>query len=575
MLQTIEIPTAKWQAAGESLERQEGIAHLMKEDTYGFSRPVIEFLYNRGCRTGKDIEGYIENGPETERNPFDMKDMDKAITHILRAVAEQKHIVVFGDYDVDGVASTTIAVKSLKKLGAKHVDYHINSRFKEGYGISPMGVDSLLAKFPKTDFIITVDNGIVAYEGVKYAVEKGIEVLVTDHHLALPEIPEEAVAVVNPQRHDDTSEFKEICGAAVIYKVMLGVFYEAGLDLDFIYDMKDLVGMATVGDVMPLVDENRYFVREALRMIERGTRPQFQIIRQKKTFTLNEQAFGFTIVPIMNACGRLEGTPTKAMAFFLTDNPFKMEALADELIALNEERKAITTDQTDLAMAKLEAEGLRKVIVVADEHFHEGIVGLISGRLKETFNRPTIAFKDNGDTLTGSARSIEAFHMKNRLDEIKHLIVQHGGHKLAAGLTIKKENFEAFKEAINKLADEALTEEELTPVVQYDTAITPEECTRELVEEFERLRPFGQEFFEPVFLLTDVDVKKEYTMGKDKSHLKLMDGHDGMNIIMWSGVEHYKEMGKPKTVQAIGAPSLNIFRGNVSVQFMVKDANLR
>lgn len=575
MEQTVEKIVAKWARPEETKQRESEIKALGQEDRFGFSPAVIEFLYNRGCRSGEDIEKYVENGPGTERNPFDMADVGKAVAHIIRAVNEQKRIVVFGDYDVDGISSTTIAVQCLRELGAKHVDYHINSRFKEGYGISPMGVDSLLAKFPNTELIVTVDNGIVAFDGVKYAVDKGIEVLVTDHHLAKPEIPEEALAVVNPHRHDDSSEFKEICGAAVIYKLMLAVFFELDRPLEFVYGMKDLVGMATVGDVMPLQDENRYYVREALRMIERETRPQFQVLRRHKNFTLDEQAFGFTIVPILNAVGRLEGTPTKAMEFFLTESEEEMEELAKELIAINEERKDITRDQEALAEEKLLKEGLSTVIVVADEAFHTGIAGLVAGRVKERYYRPAIVFHENDGMLVGSARSIEAFNIKEALDEISDHIVKHGGHEMAAGMTIRKEDLEAFKTAINEVADRILTKDDMRPVVVADSVLTPEEVTRELVEEFDRLRPFGQGFESPLLGLKDFTVGKSLNMGKEKNHLKLIDKASDLSLIMWSGAEQYKEMGSPNRVKALGSPSLNVYRDTISVQFLVKDDNLR
>lgn len=491
-------------------------------------------------------------------------------------MGENLKIISKGYLSLYGVSATTIAVQCLRELGAKHVNYHINSRFKEGYGISPMGVDSLLEKFPDTDFILTVDNGIVAFEGVKYAVDKGIEVLVTDHHLAKPELPEEALAVVNPQRLDDTSGFKEICGAAVIYKLMLAVFFDLERPLDFVYNMKDLVGMATVGDVMPLQDENRYFVREALRMIERETRPQFQILRRLKSFTLDEQAFGFTIVPILNAVGRLEGTPTKAMEFFLTESEQEMERLAAELIAINEERKAITVDQEALAEATVAKEGMSTVMVVADKTFHTGIVGLVAGRLKERYYRPAIVFhEDENGNLVGSARSIEGFNIKEGLDEISDLIVKHGGHEMAAGMTILKENFEAFKKAINEVANRVLTEEDMRPSVMADAVVSPEGVTRELVEDFDRLRPFGQGFEAPILGLKDFTVAKTLFMGADNKHLKLVDEKTNLSLIMWSGAEQYKDMGTPDRIKALGSPSLNVFRDTVSVQFMVKDDNIR
>lgn len=549
----------KWVLPEETKSRVAVVERLMKETKQGFSRATLEFLYNRGVREENDIFKYTNNGPETEHSPYAMKDVSLAVKHLMKAIEVNKKIIVYGDYDCDGVCSTSIAVLALRKLGA-NVDYYINSRFVEGYGICPLGVDNLLKKFPDTDLILTVDNGIVAFEGIDYATKKGIEVLVTDHHLAQKNIPENAIAVVNPHRLDDSYPFEDICGATVIYKTMFALYWELDEDLAYISDMMDLVGLATVGDVMPLLDENRFFVNESLRLISRGTRKQFTILKDKKKVKkLTEEAFGFQFSPIINSEGRLEGTPTKAMEFFLTEDEDEMNRLADELIAINEKRKLITTEQQELGTSLLEAKGLESVIIVSHKDFHEGIVGLVAGRLKEAYNRPVIVFSEDGDYLKGSARSIEALHMKHALDSISDKIEKFGGHMLAAGLTIKKENLEAFESALLEVSDKTLTANDLIPKIEVDVELRPEEVTQDLIAELDKLRPFGQGFIKPLFEVNGFAVNKSKVlyMGAEKNHLKLED-KSGLQLVMFKHADKYRGMGEPNYVKVLGLSLIHI-----------------
>ena len=320
---------AKWVRPEENKGYKEGLARLQQENTYHLSPKVIEFLYNRGVRDAKELEQIVDTTADRELSPYDLADIDKAVAEISRIIQEKKKIVIYGDYDCDGVCASVIAIQALRNLGAD-VDYYINSRFVEGYGITPLGVDNLLKKIPDAEVIITVDNGIVAFEGVAYAQEKGLEVLITDHHLAIEEVPE-ALAVVNPHRLDDESLFKDICGATVIYKVMLALYWELGEDIEFISNMIDLVGMATVGDVMPLRSENRFYVNEALRLIEQNSRKQFEVLKKVKNVgVLNEEVFGFQFVPTINAEGRLNGKPALAMEFFLSEDENEMNLIENK-----------------------------------------------------------------------------------------------------------------------------------------------------------------------------------------------------------------------------------------------------
>lgn len=559
---------AKWVRPEENKDYKEGLAKLQQENTYHLSPKVIEFLYNRGVRDAKELEQIVDTTADRELSPYDLADIDKAVAEISRIIQEKKKIVIYGDYDCDGVCASVIAIQALRNLGAD-VDYYINSRFVEGYGITPLGVDNLLKKIPDAEVIITVDNGIVAFEGVAYAQEKGLEVLITDHHLAIEEVPE-ALAVVNPHRLDDESLFKDICGATVIYKVMLALYWELGEDIEFISNMIDLVGMATVGDVMPLRSENRFYVNEALRLIEQNSRKQFEVLKKVKNVgVLNEEVFGFQFVPTINAEGRLNGKPALAMEFFLSEDENEMHSLAHELNVINDDRKDLTKLQEELGESLMAQQGSdKKVIVISHPDFHSGIVGLVAGRLKEKYNRPVIVFTEENGILKGSSRSIEAFHIKDALDKVSDLILQHGGHALAAGLSIDESNLDAFSVAINELADQTLTAEDMVEKIMVDAVLDPADVTLELIHEIDSLRPFGQGFESPVFGLSAFDVDKVIYMG-DGSHLKLVNFDTALELVMFKHADNYREMGEPTKVKALGTPKINSFRGNISIQFNV------
>ncbi len=569
----------KWNQLQVEEKAMKRLTEINEAKGYQLSEFLLTLLYNRGVRTEEDFAKYLNCDVKSEQSPYDMIDVEEAVAALIEALRTKKHIVVYADYDCDGVSAGTIAVKALRNLGG-HVDYYINSRFVEGYGISPLGVDNMLKEFPTAEFVLTVDNGIVAYEGIRYAVEeKGLQVVVTDHHLAQAQLPTQALAVVNPHRLDDTSTFKDVCGATVIYKVMYALYWELGESLNYILNMVDLVGMATVGDVMPLEYENRYFVRRALELIDKGSREQFVVLKSKLNLSGNEEDFGFSIVPIVNSCGRLYGKPTLAMDFFLTTEKEEMEKLADELIETNKKRKELTTEQVNLAMAMVDESNLPTVIIVKNKDFHDGIVGLIAGQLKEKYQRPSIALKEESDgTLRGSARSVNVVPVKKLLDEVNQstdTLVQYGGHTLAAGMTVGAGKFDDFNAEMNRIANTWVTEDDLIPTVQVDAVFHASDMTRKLVEELDQLRPYGQAFPKPCFQINGFEVNDVLYMGASKIHLRLTNKESGLQMVQFGHAEAYKQSGEPEIVQALGFPGLNFFRNKVTIQFMIAETNLR
>lgn len=565
-----EIKMTKWILPKETEERKKGIRKLMLEQqgVYNFSDATLSYLYNKGVRTLEDIDDMTEISLDSERNPLTLKDIDKATKAIAMHIERGNKIIVFGDYDTDGVTSVSIMVRALRNLGAD-VDYFVNDRFKHGFGINVQAIKDMIIEKGEPDLLITVDNGIVGYEGTDYATDKGIDVIITDHHIAEKTLPV-ASAVVNPHRLDDTTPFKDISGAAVAYKVMLALYLQEEKEFDYLYDMRDLVALSTVGDVMPLVDENRWFVSEGLDLIGRETRPQFVKLREahqgNKPFNLDADLFGFLLSPMMNAPGRLIGKPDVAIDLFLTDDEAEMERLAKELVDLNEERKVLTASQVEIVEGIVDAEE-SNVIVAYHPEFHQGIMGLIAGRLAEKYKKPTIVFADgpNG-TIKGSARTIPAYPIKDALDRINNHIMQYGGHDGAAGLTIKKSKLDDFRDALAKDA-ERLTADDLVAKVEVDALLKPSEITEELIAEISTLEPFGEGFKAPLFGMDTMPVKDVFYMTGGK-HVKLM-GDNGLSVLMFNGGEQVKEMGNIDIIQAVGTPSLNIWNGVTNVQFMV------
>lgn len=567
----------KWITLDGTKEREEIIERLQKNPTLSaLSRATLDILINRGVDTVEEAMMVLDNDIMNQHSPVLLKDMDKVVLHLNNAINEGKHIVIYGDFDCDGASATSIGMLCLRNLGAK-VDYFINDRFIHGYGISPLGVQDLVKKYPTVDVIITVDNGIVAFDGVKEAIDQGIQVLITDHHEPLPDgtLPE-ADAVVNPKRLDATYPFSEICGATIIYKVMMCLYLERKESLDYVYSMVDLVGMATVGDVMPLINENRLFVKESIKQINKNPRYAFQALKEAIGQTsIDEGTFGFQIVPMINSIGRLDGKIDKAVDLFISTDKKEVDELVQYLVDTNLKRKEITAEQEALAISMVQRDGIQPVIVLAHESFHQGIVGLVAGRIKELYHRPTIVMtKADSGIWKGSGRSIEAFSLIDTLHQISPVLHHFGGHDMACGIGVEESNLNDFKSEMIRIANETLTSEDYIPKLLIDVTLKPSEVTEQLVLDLEKIKPFGSGFILPNLAVEDFSVSNVFRMGKEKQHIKLSNGP--LSLIMWSGTDYYfKDLGQPYKIKAVGTPSLNFWNGKTSVQMIVKDRHLR
>lgn len=569
------------------------IANIQKDPRmYGLTAVEIGILYNRGLRTVDEIEHFLYDNVNHMEQSSLMKDCDKFCELLEDGLRSDKNIVCYTDYDVDGITSGLTAFEGLSKIAKiigshSKINIYANNRFVEGYGITVNGVKDLMRQYPDTDIIVTTDNGIVGYDGIDYAKSLGLTVIVTDHHTPGDTLPN-ADAVIDVHRQDDLYPFKDLCGAGVIFKLILQLAWNVGGDLDDFYTLLDLVAMGTVGDMVSLRGENRIFVREGLQLVRKETRLAFKVLREgverynkmqnkEKSVVVDEDLFGFLYCPMLNSLGRLDGSIDKAIELFTSDNIPRMHQLVREIIETNERRKEMTTEQTDDAVLKIEAMGaVPDVIVLEDDNYHEGIVGLIAGRLKELYNRPSFVFTCHDGVYKGSARSIDGVNLMDLLGKEKPLLLGFGGHKSAAGLSIDPAKFDEFVVDINKNAN--LTDELKTKQVDVDMAFRVEDISEELIAGIARLKPYGMNFPKPRFGLSDfvADVNNTGSpyRGADQKTIRLVD-RNRFTVIMFKNPEAFQKIEskfhRGQVIKVIGSPSTNLFNNVVSLQFQVED----
>lgn len=540
---------------------------------------VLQVLDHRGFSVD-DTRHFLYDDLHQLHDPLLLKDADKAVDLLIQAKENDWLVAIYADYDSDGINSAVIMYELLTELGIRAVIY-TNNRFTQGYGMVISGVDDLLAQYQDLKLIITVDNGIMAHSAVQYAKEKGLFVVVTDHHEASATLPI-ADAVVDPKRSDDAYPFKGLCGAGVSFKLMMLLYWQLGLPLQSVYNTLDLVALATVGDIVPLVGENRILVRHGIEMIRAEKRLAFRILRMiTDVKTVNAHwTLSMIYVPMLNAIGRMEGDPRLAIEMFLSRDEASVIEMVKELKRINEERKKLTVSQFELAIKLLFGESitstednLPRVLVLYHPDFHEGIIGLIASRLKEKYNRPVIVFAPTESTengvrlLKGSARSIDHYSLKRAFEAIN---ARGGGHDKAGGVTIREDELNWFQKEMNDLANQWLTEEDLLKKYMVDARLK-EIPDLQTVYDLEILEPFGEAFPKPSFLVP-ISIKQAKTLGND-TNVKFFDQQDRV-AIAWGQMEHYQHvLGQPQKINALGFPEPNTYHNKTTVQFIIDNDN--
>ena len=495
---------------------------------YQISPRLACLIRNRDVIGEEAIDRYLNGTISDLYDGMLMKDMDKAIDILKEKILEDKKIRVIGDYDIDGVNATYILLEGLERLGAD-VDSDIPDRISDGYGLNRHLVER--AYKAGVDTIITCDNGIAAADEIAYGKEMGMTVIVTDHH----EIPFDerdgekryrippADAVMDPKQPDCLYPFKGLCGAAVAYKLMEALWESMGKDSADLDDLIENVAIATIGDVMDLEDENRIFVKEGLQMLRRTKNPGLKALIECTGIdkeSLNSYHIGFVLGPCINASGRLD-TAKRALELLRAGTQKEADILAGDLKALNDSRKDMTEEAVKQAEEQVETTTISgdNVLVIYLPDCHESLAGIVAGRIRENYYKPVFVLTDAEEGVKGSGRSIDGYHMYEELNKCKELLIKFGGHRLAAGLSLPKENVGKFREMLNKNC--TLTEEEMKEKVTIDMEM-PFGCVTEgLVKELELLEPFGKGNTKPVFAARGVTLLGARILGKNRNVLKL------------------------------------------------------
>lgn len=545
--------------------------------------PVIaRLIRNRDVVGEEKIKEYLLGTIDTIPSPWLMKDMKKAVDILEKKIQQQAKIRIIGDYDIDGVTSTYILLKGLTRIGA-NVDTYIPDRVADGYGIHEHLIDR--AESDKIDTIVTCDNGIAACAEIQMAKEKGMTVIVTDHH----EIPyrEEngerrvilppADAILNPKQYDCLYPNKNLCGAVVAFKYITALYERFDIQKKELEDYYELVAIATVGDVMDLQGENRILVKEGLRRLPNTKNKGLQeLIRANNLEDSKITAYhiGFVLGPCINASGRLD---TAARSLALLNAPTKEEAakLAGDLTALNQSRKALTEKGKEEAIQLIETTELKndRVLVVYLPECHESLAGIIAGRLREKYHKPAFVLTRGEKCAKGSGRSIESYSMYDELIKCADLMVQFGGHPMAAGLSIEEENIEKFREQLNQNC--TLTEEDLRPKIVIDVAMPISYITKELVEQISLLEPFGKGNVKPIFAQKGLRVLDSNIIGKNKNvvKLKLLDPQGAMieGIYFGEADDFMNFIREKDSISVTYYPEINRFRGRESLQIIIQN----
>lgn len=559
-----------------------------KADFYGIAEkfrinPVIARLIRNRDVIGDDkIQEYLHGTLADLPSGRKMKDLEKAAEILEKKIQEGCRIRIIGDYDIDGVTSTTILLKGLKRLGAK-VDTCIPDRIKDGYGINEHLISKALED--GIDTIVTCDNGIAAYNEITEAKESGMTVVITDHH----DVPfrdtkngrkwiiPPADAVVNPKQQNCPYPNKNLCGAVVAWKLIWIMYENAGIPTEEILTFTELAAVATVGDVMDLQGENRIIVKEGLHQLSHTETPGLKALIQVNNLEhaeISSYHVGFVLGPCINASGRLD-TASRALKLLCEQDPVEAARLAGDLIALNESRKAMTEQGKEEAVEKVENSDLKndRVLVIYLPDCHESLAGIIAGRIRELYNKPVFVLTKGEKSAKGSGRSIEAYSMYEELVKCRDFLEQFGGHPMAAGLSIKEENIERFRKRLNENC--TLTEEDLRPKIVIDVPMPVSYISRELVEQLSLLEPFGKGNVKPLFAQKNLSVLNLRIFGKNHNvaKMKLTDGSGtSVDAVYFGEAEKFAEFVKNhERISVTYYPEINSYQGRETLQAVIRN----
>lgn len=550
-------------------------------ERFGIDQVTARIIRNRDVIGEKAIEKYLHGSRKDFYSPWLLKDMEKAVAILQEKIENRNRIRIIGDYDIDGVMSTYILLESLRGLGCD-VDMMIPNRITDGYGINEHLIEQAWQE--GRDTIITCDNGIAAVTQIRKAKDLGMTVIVTDHH----EVPFEdlegerkeilppADAIVNPKQKACSYPFAGLCGAVVAMKVMEALYEKMAPEVDLVDKMLPFAGIATIGDVMDLQDENRILVKEGLQRLHHTTNLGLQeLIRVNNLEPENISPYhiGFILGPCLNASGRLD-TAKRALQLLLADSREEAAVLAGDLKNLNESRKEMTAQGLEKAIEQVESTSMMEdtVLVVFLPECHESLAGIIAGRLRERYHKPSFVLTRGEEGVKGSGRSIESYSMYEKLCECKEYLTKFGGHPMAAGLSLEEENVERFRRKLNEQS--GLTEEDLVEKVTIDVPMPIHYIRKDLVQELSLLEPFGKGNEKPLFAQKNLWISRMRVFGKNRNVVKMRltdeNGYPMDGVYFGNGDEFAEEGRGKRKISIVYYPDINMYQGRESLQVIIR-----
>ena len=536
------------------------------KNQYNVSDLVATVIANK--KLTSSIEIFLNPTRNDFYDPFLMPDMEIAVNRIIKAIDEKEKVIIYGDYDVDGITSITVLKKFLKDRGLD-VDSYIPNRLDEGYGLNKNAIDSIVKQ--KYSLMITVDCGISGLEEVDYANSLGLDTVITDHHEPAETLPK-ALAVVDAKRKDNKYPFNQLAGVGVVFKVIQAISKRFNLEEKEYLKYLDLVCVGTISDIVPLVDENRVISKLGLKLVEVTRNIGLKaLLKSTGAKTVDSSTISFCVAPRVNACGRL-GYEQEALELFLTDNIVKAEEIARRLNKYNSERQQKEIKIFNEAIEMIEqGEKNKNCIILGKENWHHGVIGIVSSKVTEMYYKPSILICFEDDEGKGSGRSIQGFDLHEALGKCQKHIERFGGHSMAIGITIKKSEFDDFKQDVEKYTENTNIKE-LIPIIKIDKEITIDDINMETIKELKKLEPYGEANKMPLFIYKNLKIDSIRALSEGK-HIKLTlkDKNvviDAIGFNMGNRVNEYLLGDK---IDVVGSLEINKFNGKESIQLNLKD----
>lgn len=536
-------------------------------EKFNIDKLIARILVNRGIIEDEKISIFLNPNRNNFYDPYLLNDMDKAVDRIIKAINNKEKIIIYGDYDVDGITSTTVLKKFLEERGIE-IGYYIPNRLNEGYGLNNNAIDKIVDK--NYSLMITVDCGISCINEVEYIKKFGIDVIITDHHEPLEELPK-AMAVIDPKRKDNTYPFNQLAGVGVVFKLIQAISIKLGLEEKEFLKYLDLVCVGTISDIVPLIDENRVIAKLGLKLVNVTKNIGLKSLLNSSGFKIiDANTISFGIAPKINACGRM-GHEEEAIELLLSNNYVRVQELTGKLNAYNRNRQEIEKKIFEEAINKIKNEEEKSVIVLGSENWHHGVIGIVASKITEIYFKPTILLCFEEEIAKGSGRSVQGFDLHNALCKCSDLLDKYGGHEMAIGLSLKKENYNMFKNKFEEIARDYKVDD-IIPIIYVDSQVSSKTLNLDLVKQLKLLEPYGEGNKVPIFIYRNLKIDSIRTLTEGK-HLKLTlkDDNNLINAIGFNMGQIADDYLIGDKVDIVGVLEVNSFNGNETIQINIRD----